>query len=224
MKLLFLGNDRTRLSVECLEALLAACCGEITVGALAPGPWNRRVARGLRCHGLRGELMFLAQRWRTRRERSLRDLPAARFEFQDINAPETLARLRALAPDLIVAAAYMQILKPPVIALPPLGCLNVHPSLLPRYRGPAPLYWALKNREPATGVTIHYMDDGIDTGDIVVQESFPIGPGDDQWRLRAKLAATGARLLAKTVRRLAAGEALPRQAQDHAQATYFPMP
>jgi methionyl-tRNA formyltransferase len=224
MKILFLGNNRSLLSVKCLETLLATGGAEITVGTGAPGAWSQRVVRGLRRHGLRGELMFLAQRWRGGRRRALRDISAARFEFQNINASETVERLRALAPEVIFVAAFMQILKPAVISVPRLGCFNVHPSLLPRYRGPAPLYWALKNHERTTGVTIHYIDGGVDTGDIVTQESFPIEAGDDNERLLAKLAATGARLLAETARRLAAGETLPRQPQDHSQATYFGFP
>ena len=203
------------------------------MGTVPRGNWSQRVARGLRRHGLRGELMYLARRvsraWRRHRERSLHDVLAAHpgtahFGFQNINAPESVARLRALAPDVIMVAAFMQILKPAVIAVPPLVCINAHPSLLPRYRGPAPLYWARKNRERAIGVTVHYIDECVDTGDIIVQESFAIEAGDNNRSLRAKSAATGARLLVETVRRLAAGETLPRRPQDHTQATYFRLP
>lgn len=240
MKILFLGENRSRLSVDCLESLLNAGCGEVTVGigGLTFRAWRRRVARGLRRHGLRGELAsgarwaksLLGALWARlgcgeKQERSLRSVlaehPAARcFEFQDINAPENVARLRALAPDVILVAALTQILKPVVISVPPLGCINVHPALLPRYRGVAPSYWMLKNRERFAGVTIHYIDEGIDTGDIITQETFEIEDHDDERSLVARSAAMAARLMVETVRRLAAGESLPRRPQDHSQATY----
>jgi methionyl-tRNA formyltransferase len=109
---------------------------------------------------------------------------------------DTLGRL---SPDLIVVAAYGQILPPSILGLPPSGCLNVHASLLPKYRGAAPIQWAILEDEPLTGVTIMKMDAGLDTGAILAQNSTPIQPEDDAQTLHHRLAALGAALLVETI-------------------------
>lgn len=132
-----------------------------------------------------------------------------------------LAALRSLQPDLIVVVAFGQLLPPAVLQQPPLGCVNVHASLLPKYRGAAPIQAAIAAGETVTGVTTMYMDEGLDTGDIILQRPVPIEPVDDAGTLHDKLARAGAELLVETLRRIAAGDA-PRTAQDDAQATYAP--
>jgi len=97
-----------------------------------------------------------------------------------VRAPEFLEIFRGLAPDMIVLVAFGQILPKDIIDSPPLGCVNVHPSLLPRYRGAAPMNWALIRGEVKTGVTIMWMDEGVDSGDILLQEETPIEPGEDR--------------------------------------------
>lgn len=124
--------------------------------------------------------------------------------------------LRAFHPDLIVVAAYGQILPPSILALPRLGCLNVHTSLLPKYRGAAPIQWAILNGEPETGVTIMKMDAGLDTGDILTQAATPILPEDNAQTLHDRLARLGAELLVKTIPDLAAGRIVPRPQQPEA--------
>ena len=104
-----------------------------------------------------------------------------------------------------------------------MGIVNVHPSLLPRYRGPNPLYWVLDRGERETGVTVHYVDEGIDTGDIILQETLAIGPGDTEITLQRRSATLGAELLVRAVTLIAGGGA-PRRAQRHAAATYYPSP
>ena len=118
--------------------------------------------------------------------------------------------LRALAPDLIVVAAYGQILPKSILELPPLGCLNVHASLLPAYRGASPIQAAILNDDAKSGVTIMKMDEGLDTGDIVAMESTPIASEDDAQSLHDRLARIGGELLVRTIPDYANGELPPR--------------
>jgi methionyl-tRNA formyltransferase len=120
-----------------------------------------------------------------------------------------IAELRALQPDLIVVAAYGQILPPGILDLPRHGCLNVHTSLLPRYRGAAPIQWAIANGDAETGVTIMKMDAGLDTGHIVAQRRTPIQPADDSTTLHDRLARLGAELLVETIPGYVAGKIRP---------------
>jgi len=130
-------------------------------------------------------------------------------------------QLRQLAPDLIGVAAYGQILPRALLDLPRFGCVNVHTSLLPKYRGAAPIQWAILNDEPETGVTIMKMDAGLDSGDILTQERTPILPEDTSQTLHDRLATMGAQLLLQTLPDYVAGKIEPRpQAAD--AATYAP--
>ncbi|WP_420630462.1 methionyl-tRNA formyltransferase [Candidatus Leptofilum sp.] len=134
------------------------------------------------------------------------------FAVRQLAAPETIATLLALQPDLICVSCFPHLLPPEILQLPRLGCLNVHPSLLPRFRGPAPLFWALRAGVAQTGVTIHFMDENFDTGDVVLQQPFPLPDGITHAELEAKLAQIGAELLVEAVQKLALGE-LSRQPQ-----------
>jgi methionyl-tRNA formyltransferase len=130
-----------------------------------------------------------------------------------------IRQLRELAPDLMVVVAYGQILPPAMLAVPPHGCLNVHTSLLPKYRGAAPIQWAIANGDPETGVTIMKMDAGLDTGPILAVRRTPILPADDSQALHDRLARLGAELLAETIPGYLAGNIVP-QAQPAAGASY----
>ena len=130
--------------------------------------------------------------------------------------------LRALAPDLCVTAAFGQILSEDNLAVPTIGTVNVHASLLPRYRGPAPINWAIIHGETVTGVTTMMTDKGMDTGDILLSERFPIGEDMTAGELTAALSERGAVLLRQTVELLMKGTC-PRVKQDPALATYDPM-
>jgi methionyl-tRNA formyltransferase len=121
-----------------------------------------------------------------------------------------IAELRAWRPDLIVVVAYGQILPPTVLELPRFGCLNLHASLLPKYRGAAPIQWALLNGEAETGVTIMKMDAGLDTGGILAQRRTPVQPEDNAATLHDRLARLGAELLVQTIPDYAAGKIQPR--------------
>lgn len=121
-----------------------------------------------------------------------------------------LGALRDLQPDLVVVAAYGQILPERILDLPRFGCLNVHTSLLPRYRGAAPIQWAILNGDAETGVTIMKMDAGLDTGDILSQATTPIHPEDTSETLHDRLAALGAGLLVETIPDYVAGKVASR--------------
>ena len=120
-----------------------------------------------------------------------------------------IAELRALRPDLIIVVAYGHILPPAILDLPRFGCLNIHTSLLPEYRGAAPIQWAIANGETGTGVTIMKMDAGLDTGGILAQRRTPIRPADDSVTLHDRLARLGAELLAQTIPDYVAGKIQP---------------
>ncbi len=135
--------------------------------------------------------------------------------------PEALAALQTLQPDVIVVAAFGQILRPQVLDLPPAGCINVHASLLPRWRGAAPVAAAILAGDDTTGVTLMKMDVGLDTGPILSQCSRAIAPDDTQGSLAGQLARLGADLLSDTLPDWLAGKIKP-QPQDDALATHAP--
>jgi methionyl-tRNA formyltransferase len=141
---------------------------------------------------------------------------------KQIKGPVFLEDLADLRPDMAVVAAYGKILPRHVLSLPPLGCYNVHASLLPAYRGPAPVRWAIMNGEKTTGITIFRMDEGMDTGDILVAESLEIEPDETAGRLTERLARLAARVLSPALRQVVDGTArfVP---QDHGKATVVPI-
>jgi len=132
------------------------------------------------------------------------------FQPSSLGTPEAVARLATWEPDVIVVAAFGQILKQDVLDLPVHGCLNVHASLLPRWRGAAPIPAAILAGDEVTGVTIMRMDAGLDTGPILAQREEPIRPGDTWATLEARLAQLGAELLVSTLPVYLAGDLLPR--------------
>jgi methionyl-tRNA formyltransferase len=139
-----------------------------------------------------------------------------------LSEPAAFEQLHRWAPELIVVAAFGQILRPVVLDLPKFGCLNVHGSLLPRWRGAAPIQAAILNGDEETGITIMCMDPGIDTGPILSQRSLSITHDDNAYSLAMKLAQLGAKLLIDTSPGYLSGELLPAE-QDDTKATYAPM-
>ncbi len=129
--------------------------------------------------------------------------------------------IKAQHPELIVVVAFGQILPPKVLRLPPRGCINLHASLLPYYRGAAPINWSIMNGDTTTGVTTMFMNEWMDTGDILLQKETPIEPDEDAPALRNRLATLGAKLLLETIHRLKRDE-LTSLRQDHDKATYAP--
>src|SRR5690242_7948552 len=116
-----------------------------------------------------------------------------------VRHPESVEEIRALAPDLIVVVAFGQILPKALLDIPPEGCINVHASLLPRYRGAAPLNWCIINGEAETGVTTMLMDVGLDTGDMLLKKTTPIDPDEDAQALHDRLCVIGAEALSETL-------------------------
>ena len=144
------------------------------------------------------------------------------YQPERIRRPEAVEYLRALAPEAMVVVGYGQIIPQSIIDIPPLGILNVHASLLPKYRGAGPVQWALINGETRTGVTIMRIDAGLDTGDMLLKAEAEIGPEENAIDLARRLAEMGAGLLVETLEGLAAGIIAPEK-QDSSQATYAPL-
>jgi len=141
---------------------------------------------------------------------------------QDVRDQQFIDNLTALSPDFLVVVAFGQILPAAILEIPRRGAINVHASLLPRYRGPAPIQWAIMRGETQTGVTTMLMDTGVDTGDVLLRASTPIQSADTSATLHDRLAQMGADLLVETIQGVWQGTVFPR-AQTHAQATYAPM-
>jgi methionyl-tRNA formyltransferase len=139
-----------------------------------------------------------------------------------VREAQFIGEVRSLAPELIVVVAFGQILPRALLDIPPLGCVNVHASLLPAYRGAAPINWALINGETVTGVTIMLLDEGMDTGDILLQQPVAILPEDTTATLHDRLAVSGAALLGEALDQRAAN-GWTRIVQDHARATHAPI-
>jgi methionyl-tRNA formyltransferase len=139
-----------------------------------------------------------------------------------VRVPEAVEEIRALRPDLIIVVAFGQILPKALLEIPRHGCINVHASLLPRWRGAAPLNWCIIAGDAETGVTTMQMDVGLDTGNMLLKKTTPIGPDEDASSLHDRLCGIGAEALAETVDLLVAGQLIPEQ-QDDAHTTYASM-
>lgn len=144
------------------------------------------------------------------------------YQPEKARAPESVERIRAERPDLIVVVAYGQILPQAILDIPRLFCVNVHASLLPRYRGAAPINWAVARGETVTGVTIMRMDAGMDTGPMLLSREVRIGEEDTAGTLFDLLSRVGAEALSEALDRLRAGS-LPEIPQEEARATYAPL-
>lgn len=138
------------------------------------------------------------------------------------DADEAIRILNDIAPDLIVVTAYGQILPREILELPRYGCVNIHASLLPKYRGAAPINWVLLNGETETGVTSMQMSEGLDTGDMLIKESTKIGENETYEQLYSRLSVMGGEVLAKTLEAIENGELHPEK-QDDSLSSYSPM-
>jgi methionyl-tRNA formyltransferase len=156
----------------------------------------------------------------TKKVASERGVPV--FQPQDLKTPEFEETLKALSPDMIAVAAYGKMLPAAVLDAPPFGCINVHASLLPSYRGAAPINWAIARGEQKTGVTIMQIDEGLDTGDILAQREVWIGNEETAEELSKRLSLEGAGLLLETIDRIAKNEISPVK-QDPTAVTYAPL-
>jgi len=202
MKILFMGTPD--FAVPSLAALIRSGCkvsGVVTQPDRPKGRGRQAAAPPVKvlaeCHGI------------------------AVYQPERVRDAAFLEVFRGIAPDLVVVAAFGQILPKEILSHPKYGCINVHPSLLPRYRGAAPIQWTLIRGETKTGVTIMQMDEGVDSGDILLQEETPIGPEEDFGALHDRLSLMGAELLMRAVESVETGKAV-RRPQDPALATLAP--
>lgn len=141
------------------------------------------------------------------------------YQPTGVRGEDALELMRSLAPDVLAVVAYGKLLPDALLAVPRLGAVNVHGSLLPRYRGAAPIQWAVLNGDRETGVTTMYLAHDMDAGDVIYQERTPVGEFETAGELFDRLAGMGAQLLVRTLRDIAAGTA-PRTPQEHEKATY----
>ncbi|MCX5890250.1 MAG: formyltransferase [Deltaproteobacteria bacterium] len=202
MRIIFLGYHN--VGHACLEVLIDLCrhCGDEIVAVVTPADDPR-------------ENLWFA---------SVKDLAFANYlpvyQPRDPNAPEFVEVMRRLEADFLFSCYYRQMLKQPLLALPRLGALNLHGSLLPRYRGRCPVNWVLIQGETETGVTLHYMEEKPDKGDLVGQKRVAITPEDTAVTLFARMTVAAGALMQETYPLLRAGAA-PRLPQDQGQASYF---
>jgi len=202
MRIIFMGYHN--IGYACLEALIGMCggCGDAIAAVVTHADDPR-------------ENIWFA---------SVRDLAFENYlpvyQPPNPNDPAFVAAMQALQPDWLFSCYYRSMLKQSLLDLPRLGALNLHGSLLPRYRGRCPLNWVLVHGETETGITLHYMEAKADRGDIVAQQAIPITPEDTAVTLLARMTAAAGELFRETYPRLRSGQA-ERVPQDHAQASYF---
>lgn len=140
---------------------------------------------------------------------------------RNVNDPESVELIRRIAPDVVFCVGWTQLLRPPILETPRIGCIGFHASLLPRYRGRAPVNWAIIHGEKETGNTMILLDDGVDTGDIIAQRRFPVLDDDTCGTLYENVARSEEEMLREVMPLIHFGQ-LPRKPQDHAQATVMP--
>lgn len=203
MRLIFLGTPA--FAVPTLEAVVAAGHEVLAVVTQPDRP------RGRGQHAAASPVKEAALRL---------GLPV--FQPERVRRPEAVEHLRAIPVDAMVVVGYGQIIPQTVIDLAPLGIINVHGSLLPKYRGAGPIQWAIRNGETVTGVTTMRIDAGLDTGDMLLKASTPIAPDENAVELGPRLAVMGADLLVETLAGLAAGTITPEK-QNDAEATHAPL-
>ncbi len=205
MRVVFMGTPD--FAVPCLEALVHNKYEVVGVVTQPDKPFGRKQSE------LKAPLV---------KEAAIKLGIATVLQPVKVRTPEFLEAVRALEPDLIVTAAYGRILTRNVLDVPKLGCINVHASLLPKYRGAAPIQWAVINGDDKTGITTMFMDEGMDTGDILLTREVPIPTDMTSGELFDELMPLGAEVLLDTLKALENGT-LMRTPQDHSKAVNVPM-
>lgn len=207
LRVVFAGTPA--FSVPCLRALLAAEVAEVELAGIVTAP-DRRAGRGR-------QLRMSAVKEFARAESAAQKVPI--FQPESLRDAAALGALRRLRPDLMVVVAFGRLLPPAALAIPRLGCVNLHASLLPRWRGAAPIARAIEAGDTVTGVSLMQMDAGLDTGPVLATATAAIDPRDTAGSLHDKLARLAARLLADHLPALAAG-ALTAAPQDDSRACH----
>jgi methionyl-tRNA formyltransferase len=203
MRIVFMGTPD--FAVPCLQTLIDnnhQVVGVITQPDRAKGRGNKLTPPPVK---------ILAEKY---------ELPV--FQPDKVKTPEFVEKLRELAPDVIVVVAFGQILSQAILDIPPKGCINVHGSLLPKYRGAGPIQWSIINGDKTTGVTTMFMDKGVDTGDMILKREFDIDIKDTYETLHNKMSLVGAEVLIETLALIEQGKA-PRTPQNHEEHTNAPM-
>lgn len=234
MRVLFVTEDDPLYVVQFFEVFFEIyprseieICG-ITIGRAFHEPLRKTLYRMLGFYGawqtLRQGLRFLFAKMRAR---SIESLAAAAgiplIAAQSVNRPEYLQRVRAIAPDVIVSVAAPEVFKAQILGLPPLGCINIHSGRLPAYRGMMPTFWQMLRGERAVTITVHYMAEKLDAGDVLATQTFALRPSDSLDRVISETKREGARLVLRVLRDLRDGRAEPQPlAMD--QAEYFSFP
>lgn len=203
MKIVFMGTPD--FAVPCLQTLIDnkhQVVGVITQPDRAKGRGNKLTSPPVK---------VLAEKY---------DIPV--FQPEKVKTPEFVEKLRDLAPEVIIVVAFGQILSQAILDIPSKGCINVHGSLLPKYRGAGPIQWSIIKGDKTTGVTTMYMDKGLDTGDMILKREFDICEKDTYETLHNKMSVVGAEVLIETLE-LIEHEIAPRTPQNHELHTYAPM-
>jgi methionyl-tRNA formyltransferase len=223
LRILFFGMQGA-FSTPSLQALLNSnidVCAVVVPVTPIPGRSQQAIQQRKQPHGKHISLPLVSQSpsiidiaWK-------QNIPVWEVSrLSDVNAYEMLA---AYEPDILCVACFSQRIPRSILDLPRLGCLNVHPSLLPAHRGPVPLFWIFRNGEATTGVTIHYLAETMDTGDILAQQTIPVPEGIDYDQLEMECATSGGTLLAHVAHALYEGGVTPMQ-QDEAKSSYESFP
>jgi methionyl-tRNA formyltransferase len=203
MRIVFMGTPD--FAVPCLQALIDnnhEVVGVVTQPDRAKGRGNKLTPPPVK---------VLAEKY---------NIPV--HQPEKVKTPEFVAKLKELAPEVIVVVAFGQILSQEILDIPPKGCINVHGSLLPKYRGAGPIQWSIINGDRTTGVTTMYMEKGLDSGDMILKTEFDIHEDETAQELHDRMSVIGAELLVETLKQIEAGTA-PRIPQNHAEHTYAPM-
>jgi len=202
-------------------------CG-ITIGRAFHEPLRKTLRRMLGFYGpwrtFRQGLRFLSSKLRAQ---SIESIAASAgipiVATQSVNQPDYLEKVRAIAPDVIVSVAAPEIFKAELLGLPPLGCINIHSGRLPAYRGMMPTFWQMLRGERVVTITVHYMAEKLDTGDVLATQSFALRPSDSLDRVIRETKREGARLVLRVLRDLRDGKADP-QALTMDESEYFSFP
>ncbi len=203
MKILFMGTPG--FAVPCLESLIKAghnICGVFTQPDKPKGRGHKLTAPPVKEVAIKNNIEV--------------------FQPDKIRNAETLSIIKSLEPEIIVVVAYGKILPKEIIDYPKYGCVNVHASLLPKYRGAAPIQWSIINGEKTTGVTTMYMNEGLDTGDMLLKSSTIINDDETSGDLHDRLSFIGADLILKTLNEISKGT-IKRKKQNDDEASYSPM-
>jgi methionyl-tRNA formyltransferase len=195
MRIVFLGEDS--FSAIVLESLINA--GHTIAGAFCPEYPNNIYSR----------LALLCKN---------KDVPFERIG--DISGDDFYTKLQEINPELIVVCHFQKLIKQRIIDLPPKGCINLHPSLLPMYRGMAPQHWPIINGEKKTGITVHYIDNGIDTGDIILQQEIEINPKENVYELQHKFKAIYSVIVKEAIAKIELGDNTVVK-QSHLPGSYY---